>query len=278
MSIQKKNLKMILSFLLWIVGFYLVIVLLVYIFQSKLLYFPDKNLITNPEFYGLKYEEVKFKTSDEIKIHGWYIPEDSAPYTLLFCHGNAGNISHRLESIKQFHDFGLNVFIFDYRGYGQSGGGTTEQGTHLDAEAAWNYLTNEKNISPQNIILFGRSLGAAIACQLATQQNAAALIMESAFMSVPKLAAQIYPFLPVRWLSRFQYNNLENIQKISYPVLFIHSRQDEIIPFSHGKRLFSVANPPKQFLEIYGSHNDGFYVSREIYEKGIKEFLEKLSR
>ena len=192
----------------------------------------------------------------------------------MFCHGNAGNISHRLESIKQFRDLGLSVFIFDYRGYGKSGGKITEEGSYKDAKAAWDYLVNEKNINPQNIIVFGRSLGAAIACKLATKQNLSALIMESAFISVPELAAQIYPFLPVRWLSRFQYNNLENVQKISCPVLFIHSKNDEIIPFSNGEKLFSIANQPKQFLEIHGSHNDGFYVSKEIYEKGILRFLE----
>ena len=274
MLIQKKNLKMILSFILWVGGIYLGIVLLVYIFQNKLLYFPDKNIIANPGYYSLKYDEVNFKTTDDIDLYGWYIPADSAHYTLLFCHGNAGNISHRLESIKQFRDLGLSVFIFDYRGYGKSGGKITEEGSYKDAKAAWDYLVNEKNINPQNIIVFGRSLGAAIACKLATKQNLSALIMESAFISVPELAAQIYPFLPVRWLSRFQYNNIENIPKISCPILFIHSRNDEIIPFSQGEKLFSIANQPKQFLEIHGSHNDGFYVSKEIYEKGILRFLE----
>jgi uncharacterized protein len=274
----KKNLKMILSIILWVGGIYLGIVLLVYIFQSKLLYFPDKDIITNPGMYGLNYEEVKFKTSDDVNVHGWYIPADTSPYTLIFCHGNAGNISHRLESIKQFHELGLNVLIFDYRGYGKSEGNISEKGTYLDAEAAWNYLKKVKEISPQNIIIFGRSLGAAIACQLAIQKNATFLIMESAFISVPELAAQVYPFLPVRLLSRYYYNNLENIQKISCPVLFIHSKQDEIIPFSHGEKLYSIANQPKQFLEIHGSHNDGFYVSDTIYKQGIIEFLEMLNR
>ena len=276
MLIQKKNLKMILSFILWVGGIYLGIVLLVYIFQSKLLYFPDKNIIANPGYYGLKYEEVNFKTSDNLNLHGWYVPADSARYTLIFCHGNAGNISHRLESIKQFHELGLNVLIFDYRGYGKSEGSISEQGTYLDASAAWHYLVNKKNKKPDNIIVFGRSLGAAIACQLATQKNAAALIMESAFKSVPELAAQIYPFLPVRWMSRFEYNNMENVQKINCPILFIHSRNDEIIPFSHGEKLYSISNQPKQFLEISGSHNDGFLVSEMKYKIGIKKFMESI--
>jgi uncharacterized protein len=272
---MKKN-KMLFSILGWILGVYVLIVLLVFIFQSKLLYFPDKNIITNPKMYGLKYEEINFKTSDDLKLHGWFIAADSAKYTLLFCHGNAGNISHRLESIKQFHDIGLNVFIYDYRGYGKSEGSISEHGTYLDAEAAWSYLINDKKINPENIIIFGRSLGAAIASQLATKQKPVALIMESAFQSVPDLAAQIYPFLPVRWLSRFQYNNQKNIKIVNCPVLFIHSRQDEIIPFNHGEKLFEVSKQPKQFLEIQGSHNDGFLVSGEKYIAGIMEFMKSI--
>ena len=260
-----------------IISIYLLILIFVYLLQSRLLYFPDKTIIANPGYYGLKYLDVTLKTSDNLNLQSWFIPADSAKYTLLFCHGNAGNISHRLESIKQFHELGFNIFIFDYRGYGKSEGSITEQGTYLDAQAAWEYLINEKNINPQNIIIFGRSLGAAIACDLASGKQCAALIMESAFKSVPDLGAQIYPFLPVRWLSRFSYNNLEKIRKINYPVLLIHSRQDEIIPFSHGEKLFEVANQPKQFLEIHGSHNDGFYISDIIYKKGIREFLDMLN-
>jgi len=260
--------------LISVISIYLLFVILIYLFQSKLIFFPDKNIVVNPGQYGLNYAEVKFRTSDNLNLHGWYIPADSAQYTLIFCHGNAGNISHRLESIKQFHELYLNVFIFDYRGYGKSDGNISEQGTYLDAQAAWNYLIIEKNIDPNKIIIFGRSLGAAIACQLATQQNPIAIIMESAFESVPELAAQIYPFLPVRWLSRFEYNNHDNIKKLDCPVLMIHSRQDEIIPFSHGKKLFAEAKEPKQFLEIQGSHNEGFYISDQIYKKGILKFLD----
>jgi fermentation-respiration switch protein FrsA (DUF1100 family) len=137
-------------------------------------------------------------------------------------------------------------------------------------------LVTKKNTDSQNIIIFGRSLGAAIACQLPSQHNPAALIMESAFISVPNLAAQIYPFLPVRWLSRFEYNNLENLRNVNCPVLYIHSKYDEIIPFSHGEKLFEVAKQPKQFLQIHGSHNDGFYQSKQIYEKGVQGFLESI--
>ena len=267
---------MIWKIILTFISIYSLLIILVYIFQSKLIFFPDKNLIAIPDYYSLKFEDVEFRTSDDLILHGWYIPTDSAKYTILFCHGNAGNISHRLESIKQFHELGLNVFIFDYRGYGKSEGSISEEGTYIDAQAAWDYLVKEENLIPENIIIFGRSLGAAIACDLATKQKPAALIMESAFASVPHLAAKLYPFFPVRWLSRFKYNNLKKTKNIKYPVMFIHSRQDEIIPFSQGEKLFAEANEPKKFLEIQGSHNDGFYVSKQKYENGIREFLQLL--
>lgn len=273
---MRKKSTMILSILFLVSTVYLLIILLVYFFQHKLLFFPDKNLIANPGFYGYKYENVNFNTSDTVSLHGWYIPADSARYTLLFCHGNAGNISHRLESIKQFHELGLNIFIFDYRGYGESEGSISEKGTYLDSQAAWNYLLEEKNIDSKSIIIFGRSLGAAVACDLAVKKQPIALIMESPFISVPDLAVQIYWFLPVRWLSRFEYNNLEKIQKLNCPIWIIHSKQDEIIPFSHGHKLFENAKPPKKFLEIQGAHNDGFLVSQKIYISKLMQFLESL--
>ena len=195
---------------------------------------------------------------------------------VLFCHGNAGNISHRLDSIRLFHELGLSVLIFDYRGYGQSSGKPTEQGTYRDADAAWDYLVEQRGISPAHIILFGRSLGASIAADLATRQSAAAVILESAFTSVPDVAATLYPWLPVRWLSRYQYNTEKKLANIHIPVLIVHSQDDEIIEFANGERLFDVANEPKQFLELRGGHNDGFMVSGNDYIQGLETFLGKV--
>ncbi|MEK7797018.1 MAG: alpha/beta hydrolase, partial [Pseudomonadota bacterium] len=196
--------------------------------------------------------------------------------TLLFCHGNAGNISHRLESIRQFHQLGLNVFIFDYRGYGESEGVPTEAGTYRDAEAARRYLVETRGLAPEHIVYFGRSLGAAIAAWLATQHPPRALIVESAFTSVPDFGAEIYPWLPVRLLARLRYPTQEYLRSVQAPVLVIHSRDDEIVSFRHAEKLYESANSPKELLEIRGGHNDGFLVSGAQYTRRLDDFLRRV--
>ena len=180
-----------------IAGAYILFAGSLYIFQSRYIYFPERSLSADPGSIGLNFESISFETGDGVKLSGWYIPGENARGVILFCHGNAGNISHRLESIRIFHRLGLGVFIFDYRGYGQSQGKPSEQGTYQDAEAAWRYLVEELKVDPAEIIVFGRSLGGAIASGLAQSQRPAALILESAFTSLPDIAATLYPYLPV---------------------------------------------------------------------------------
>ena len=255
---------------------YVAIMALVYYQQSSLIFYPNtpgRNLVATPENIGLGYEDVEFSTQDGIKLHGWYIANEAARGTLLFFHGNAGNISHRLESISIFHELGLSVFIIDYRGYGQSEGKVTERGTYRDAEAAWEYLTQTRNISADKVIIFGRSLGASIAAWLASRHTPAALILESGFSSVPSMAKRIYPFLPVHWLASFQYDTARYVTKISSPVLVAHSKNDEIIPFAEGLEVFEAAPEAKQFLEMRGGHNDGFLVSGSAYVTGLGSFI-----
>jgi fermentation-respiration switch protein FrsA (DUF1100 family) len=166
------------------------------------------------------------------------------------------------------------VLIFDYRGYGKSEGRPSETGTYRDADAAWRYLLDVRGIPAGGVVIFGRSLGAAVAADLASRTRPAAVILESAFTSVPDMAAGIYPWLPVRLLSRYRYDNLGKVARIDRPLLLVHSRQDEIIPFAHGARLFEQAHGPKQFLEIQGGHNDAFLTSRRAYTHGLKSFLD----
>ena len=250
----------------------------VYYMQSSLIFYPNipgRTIMATPENINLSYQDVSFYTEDNIKLHGWFIPNENAKATLLFFHGNAGNISHRLDSIKIFHDLGLNVFIIDYRGYGQSAGEITENGFYRDAEAAWNYLVDVRDIREEDVIIFGRSLGASVASWLASNKSPAALIVESAFTSVPAMGQRLYPFLPVRWLSRFQFDTLQHIKNVSSPVLVAHSQNDEIIPYSEGRKIFEAANEPKQFLEMSGGHNDGFIISGTAYTDGIELFIRK---
>jgi pimeloyl-ACP methyl ester carboxylesterase len=264
----------------WLLGtlgvFYLAIVLLMYFMQARMIYFPSKSIDSTPQQIGLAYEDVYLEAEDGVKIHGWFVPADSARATLLFLHGNGGNISHRLESIHQFHSLNLSVFIIDYHGYGLSQGKPGEQETYHDAEASWKYLTGQKQINPDKIIIFGRSLGGAVASWLAVKHQPRALIMESAFSSLVDIANTHYPFLPVRMMSRFNYDSKENIRRINVPVLFIHSPNDEIIPFKHGDELYRIANEPKQFLEITGSHNDGYLASSAEYLPALDRFIDEI--
>ena len=271
------SLNTLLYILFVIVMAWCTLTLYVFLMQPKLIYYPNiptRTVEATPAFIDLDFEDVTLDTTDGEHLHAWFIPHPEAHATLLFAHGNAGNISHRLDSIQVFHDLGLNVLIFDYRGYGQSTGKSNENGTYRDAEAAWLYLTETRGIEPGKIILFGRSLGAAVVADLAVRVEPAAVILESAFVSVPDMAARIYPWLPVRWLASYRYYNAEKVTHIKRPLLIIHSRGDEIIPFEQGERLFQRASEPKQFLELRGRHNDGFYVSRKAYVQTMRAFLE----
>ena len=255
---------------------YVVITSVVFLLQSRLLFFPNmpsREYAATPDRVGLSFESVQFTTEDGVRLDGWFVPAGAPRGVLLFFHGNAGNISHRLDSLQLFHELGLSTLIFDYRGYGRSEGKVSEQGTYRDGEAAWRYLTAERGIAQQSIVYFGRSLGASIAAHLAMKRPPGALILESAFTSVPDVGARAYPFLPVRWLARFQYNTQEYLRSVSAPVLVIHSPQDEVIPYKFGRALFASANEPKQFLEIRGGHNEGFQLSGRVYTDGIDEFL-----
>ncbi|HIE06039.1 MAG TPA: alpha/beta hydrolase [bacterium (Candidatus Stahlbacteria)] len=268
--------RILLIILLLIGLIYIGLLLLFFFTQDRFVYFPNlpgREIRQTPRDIGLDYEDIEITTQDRVKIHGWFIPAADEREVLLFCHGNAGNISHRLESIRIFHDLGLSVLIFDYRGYGQSGGRISEQGSYLDGKAVWRFLIKDKGTSPARIILFGRSVGTGVACWLAVQEKPAALILESPFTSIPDLGQELYPYFPVRILCRIRYENLKSISKVSCPILIIHSQDDEIVPIRHGERLFEAANEPKQFLKIRGSHDDGFAVSLDEYTKGLDRFI-----
>ncbi|MEE9168466.1 MAG: alpha/beta fold hydrolase [bacterium] len=266
--------RAILSFVLIAGSVYVGICVLLFVFQEKLLFFPDRTISVTPQSGGLGYEPVTMFTEDNVKISGWHIPAEEAKFVLLFFHGNAGNISDRLESLQIFHGLGLSVLIVDYRGYGESGGRPSESGTYRDAEAAWSYLVDELGFSPEGIIVFGRSLGAGVATWLAAKHRPAALILESAFASAPELGSDLYWFLPIRLLSRIKYDNLARMQQITCPLLVIHSPDDEIIPYKHGRKLFEAASAPKEFLQLQYGHNEGFLLSGSRYVNGIRNFID----
>ena len=253
---------------------YLGLVLLLVLAQSYLVYHPIRSIGVRPDQCGMPCETVSFQTSDGVKLSAWFIPTRGAKGTLLLCHGNSGNISYDIDTCGIFQRLGFSVLAFDYRGYGESEGSPSERGTYRDVEAAWDYLVNDRKIPPGQILVLGRSLGGPIAAWVAREHTPGALILESTFSSVAD-AANTGPFraFPVRLLCRFGYRTAEYVRQVKCPVLVIHSPEDEIVRFELGRRLFEAANEPKEFLEISGTHNEGFILSGPRYVDGLRAFI-----
>ncbi len=252
---------------------YLLVGGFIYFAQDSMVYRPDTRLEATPEEIGLAFEDVRLTAKDGVKLHGWYVPADQERGVVLFCHGNNGNISHRLDTIRIFHSLGLSTLVFDYRGYGESEGVPSEEGTRLDALAFWEHLTGERGVPPERIILWGRSLGGAVAARLASETKPAALVVEAAFTSIPDMGAERYPFLPVRLLSRYEYSTEHYVAEAPCPVLVIHSPEDSVVPYAFGRRLYEAAPAPKEFLEIFGRHGDGYVTAEKVYAEGVEAFL-----
>jgi len=242
------------------------------VFQAPM----DRGFQATPASIGLRFDALTLATEDGEKLDGWHVPTRTGTpgrgLAIIF-HGNAGNIGHRLDYLRMFHDLCYASLIIDYRGYGRSSGKPSEDGTYLDAAAAWLHATQLLGYPAEKIVVFGESMGGAVAAQLATTQRPAALVLASTFTSVPDLGAEIYPWLPIRPLARIRYDTFERLARITAQVLVIHSRSDDIIPFAHGERLFAAAKPPKQFLEIEGGHNEGFVFGREAWVCQLGDFL-----
>lgn len=243
--------------------------------EQKSLYHPYKSIEATPQDIALDYEDVNVTTADGVKLNGWFIPSDMPRATILFSHGNGGNISHRLEKIKILNKLDLNILIYDYRGYGLSAGKPSEEGLYLDADAMYGYLINKKKISPETIIAYGESLGGAVAIDLASKQVIGGLIIEDSFTSVREVAKKIFPFIPSA-VYKTKYDSLKIIKDIDIPKLIFHSIEDEIIPFELGKKLFDASAEPKKFVELRGGHNDAFMVSQELFVEEIGLFIDKL--
>jgi len=230
----------------------------------------------NAGVLGRPFEEVHLTASDGLRLHGWFFPAgreaSRAQLALLLLHGNAGNISHRLGFCQAWLELGLNVFLFDYRGYGLSEGRPSEPGTYLDAQAAYHWL-RDKNFAPQNIIALGKSLGGGIASELALRETVGGLILQSTFTSIPAVGSELFPWLPVNWLSTIKYDTLGRLPRIKVPSLIVHSRDDALVRFAHAEQNFAAANQPKMFLEIAGNHTSVLESGREHYLRGLEQYL-----
>jgi hypothetical protein len=249
-------------------------------FEKINIFSPSREFSIIPGTFGLAHEEAALTTEDGVRLHGWFLPRTpgrgplaARGLVLLLCHGNAGNISHRMHKAALLHRLGLNILLFDYRGYGKSAGSPSEAGTYSDAQAAYRYLIETKGFPPERIIIYGESLGNAVAVETALRQPPRALILESAFTSIADMGREIFPRLPLRWLIRTRYDNLSKIPRLRCPVLVMHSRQDRIVPFRMGQALFAAAPGPKTFFELRGSHDEAYIDSGPAYLEAVRKFL-----
>lgn len=243
--------------------------------ERKGIYYPSRQINLYPSSVDLSFEDVYFTTADNLKINAWYIPSDKARFTLLFCHGNAGNIMDRLDKIQLLHRIGMNIFIFDYRGFGKSEGEPREQGLYLDAQAAYDYLIKKLEVDPVGIILYGESLGSTVAIDLARTKQVGGVIIEGGFSSGKDMGARMYPFLPGFIFSNI-FDSISKIRDVRAPLLFIHGREDQIVPLNLAYKLYQRANAPKEFVELPGDHNTFFLDSWQKITSSISAFISKL--
>ena len=244
----------------------------------RFLYFPDPILVATPEEMGLVYEDVSVTTADGVVVHGWFLPRDDAVATLYFLHGNAGNISHRLEMLARLHRAGFKVFILDYRGYGRSEGRPSEQGTYRDALAGWRWLrAREEGDLP--LILYGRSVGGAVAAWLAAQDevDADGVVLESTFTRVREMAVVAFPLPGIGRFIADLYPTIDQVGAIRAPLLFIHGEADEIVPVDHVRALLAAAAEPKfLYLIPRARHNDTMFVAGEAYLERLRQFVREI--
>lgn len=228
-------------------------------FEHSQVYHPDRILTATGAELGRPFEDVYFQASDGVKLNGWFFPADTnsarSALVVLLCHGNGGNISYRLDMAQALLATGVNVFLFDYRGYGRSQGYPSEEGTYRDGEAAYQWL-QKRGFAGKDILVFGESLGGGVAAELATRVITGGLILQSTFTCIADIGADLFPWLPVRWLGRIKYDTLSKLPRVKAPVLVMHSRTDTLIRFQHSQKNFAAANEPKLFRELLGDHND----------------------
>lgn len=255
---------------------------LMFVLQDELVFVPDREVARDPGDVGLAFDSLTLATDDGESIAAWFVPASEQPArgVVVYSHGNAGNLGNRVGVLEDLHGLGLDVLLYDYHGFGDSTGSPGESETYLDARAAWNWLTKERKIPPDRVVIWGRSLGGAVAVWLASQtcaagvagERPAGLIVESSFTSIPDVGAAYYPYLPVRLLNRHEYPSLARIAAVNVPVLVAHGPDDGVVPYAHGRELFAAAGEPKVFVELEGGHNDAGLAS-PAHRAALEAFL-----
>jgi len=246
-------------------------------FVEKQVFFPDTTIAQTPADFDLPFEDIWFTSSDSVRLHGWLIPASPSNHILLFCHGNAGNISHRLDNVRLLNQRGISVFIFDYRGYGRSDGSISEKGFYLDSEAAHEVARKWAETHKAKLIVFGRSLGGIAATHLGATKSCDGLILESTFTNMGAMARAHYPLPFAESLLKNRLNAVGEIDQVRAPILFFHGDKDRIVPIRLGRGLFEAAPNPKEFVILPGAgHNDTYFMGGQGYFNKIEDFLGKL--
>jgi fermentation-respiration switch protein FrsA (DUF1100 family) len=264
---------------LLVAGFGLMILLLAWLawMEPRMIFYPLRDLEQTPARLGWSFEEIWIRAGDGVRIHGWFVPaaaqSSAGRVTVLFLHGNAGNIGHRFEKLAILKGLGADVLIVDYRGYGRSEGRPSEAGLYRDADAAYRHLTQARGVDPGTIVLYGESLGTAVAARLASEVEVAGVVLEAAFTSVADVGQAMFPFLPVRWVVRNRFDTLRAIPQVRAPILVLHSRDDEFFPLRHAQRLVAAASPRARLVELQGGHNEAFLTSGAAYRRALSDFL-----
>lgn len=256
--------------------------------ERSIIYVPgDREVPDPPASLDLRHRSVEFLTADSVRLHAWVVPAapaataapaDSSGWWLLINHGNYGNIGfgERPEFYAYARDLGLNLFAYDYRGYGRSEGRPAEQGIYADALGAYRYLVDSLQVPPGRIVLFGHSLGTGVATELAARVPAAALVLEAPYSSLPDVGQEVYPWLPVTLLAGERFETIAKIGRVTVPKLIFHSPEDDIVPYSHGQRVFEAAAEPKRFVTVRGGHAGAFREDSNVYFGAIRQLIEAI--
>ncbi|HSD67056.1 MAG TPA: alpha/beta hydrolase [Vicinamibacteria bacterium] len=252
---------------------------LLLLFETRFIYFPSRGYDATPSGLALPHEDVWLVAEDGVRIHGWYLPVPDARWVTLVSHGNAGNIGHRLDRALLLQSrLRSSVFLYDYRGYGESEGSPDEAGTYRDARAAYRYLVEQKQVKADELVLFGESLGSAVSLELALDHPAAALVLEAPFTSVRDMARATV-FAPLAPFVRTRYESLARVPRLRMPLLVVQGDRDEVVPPAQGRRLFDAAPEPKRYYSIPGAgHNDTYLVGGAAYWRAVEEFLDAVGR
>lgn len=274
---RRPTLHAVVSRIVWAVVIVVGLWLYLRYFEWRNIYYPTRTIDTLPSDAGLEFEDVWFVAEDGCQLHGWWMPHENARGTIIMFHGNGGNVSGWMWMAADLHRLGVNVFLFDYRGYGRSRGIPTEEGTYRDGRAAFEVArARHADAEAPPVILYGISLGGAVAIQVACDKPAAGLIVESTFSSTLEMGRLLYPWLPVRLICHWRYDSTGKVAKLTIPKLFAHSTEDELVPCQMGRQLHDLAAEPKQFCELRGGHNDGGWSVTPEYWRAIEGFLDRL--